>query len=253
MSKNCEDFQRYLKDDLAGELDASARKELDAHLGDCRLCQKELELLDSVRAALGSVEEAPVPHHFFVYQQTPPSIAQLFQQMSWTWKAGLTFACSTILMICALAIGEAQLNIERDSFTLSFGQAPVQMFDSEAFKEELVEVMNASSVEEDRRWVSQLRADWERSLETANNQQHQFTQAFLEGMETRLDERAQNRETALSEELSGVMVRLHRASLVQHETDLNSVYRRMNRFAANDRKVNAVMSSLVEIADRQSD
>jgi hypothetical protein len=78
-------------------------------------------------------------------------------------------------------------------------------------------------------------------------------QAFLKGMETRLGEQAQSREAALSEELTGVMLRLHRASLVQHDSDLTGVYRRLNQFAANERKVNAVMATLVEIADRQSE
>ena len=251
MSRNCEDYQGYLKDDLVGELDSSLRGELEAHLGNCRLCQKERDELAKVREALAGVEEVSVPHHFFVYQPASLSFLQLLRQLNRGWKAGLAVACSLVVAICTLALSQAHLSVDSGSFALRFGSPANEVLDSEAFKAEIVDAIKEASAEEDQRWVDQLRADWEASLETVSGQQQQFTQDLLESVEARLDSRAQSREAALSQELTGVMVRLHRASIAQYEADLNGVHRRLNRLATNERKANAVMSSLVQIADRQ--
>ncbi|HSR66974.1 MAG TPA: zf-HC2 domain-containing protein [Acidobacteriota bacterium] len=122
----------YLMDDLS----ASQRRALRQHLRQCDVCRREKESLQETFAALESLEDVPVPHHFFVPQdEARLSLLQAWGRLSSLGRALVALAALLLLTVAGLAAGGFRLQVTDGVLTAGFGSAPPSSLSEERLQD----------------------------------------------------------------------------------------------------------------------
>jgi predicted anti-sigma-YlaC factor YlaD len=66
MSDSCEAYRKLIPRDVLADLSGEEQHDLAQHLQECPGCRLERNQYENTLACLGSLEDAPVPRHFFV-------------------------------------------------------------------------------------------------------------------------------------------------------------------------------------------
>ncbi|HSR53501.1 MAG TPA: hypothetical protein VLV83_21970 [Acidobacteriota bacterium] len=116
-----QDIAPYLMDDLP---DAQRRK-LSRHLQQCDICRREKAALEQTFAALGEVQDVPIPHHFFVARDDSRlGLLQAWRRLSALWKAGLAGALAMLLTVAGLSASGFQIEVDQGIVRAGFGPFP---------------------------------------------------------------------------------------------------------------------------------
>lgn len=119
--RHCREIAPYLMDDLP----ASQRRVLREHLEHCDICRREKESLEQTFASLESLEDVPVPHHFFVPQdEAPLGLRQAWSRLSSLRKTLLALAAMLLLAVSGLAASGFQIQVADGVLRAGFGSPP---------------------------------------------------------------------------------------------------------------------------------
>ncbi len=119
---NCSNAERYLDALMDGELDPSARIEVDRHLGDCVACADRLALARALRDRLrATVPSGPAPEALRarVSQALREEGAPGWWRMDMSWRAT---AAAAAVAIMVFGVGGS---IDSDSVGMQAGFAPI--------------------------------------------------------------------------------------------------------------------------------
>jgi hypothetical protein len=252
MGKSCEDYQRLIKDQLAGELDASLEELLTQHLSGCAPCAQEARLLQGVWNELEAYEEEPVPNHFFVYEPERLTLGQVFTKLSFPWKLATASASVALVLVAALALLNASLKIESGAVVLTFGTARAESARFDSMKAELIDHLRAASREEKAEWVSELKNEFTSALGQSEQKQQALVKTALEELDGRNSRANQVRDAQLQSHLNASLKSFGAAMLARHDRDIATVNQQLTGFANYDRfqanQTDAIMTTLVEMA-----
>jgi hypothetical protein len=252
MIRSCEDYQRFLKDQLAGELEASSEELLAQHLSECAQCAQEARLLQGVWNELEAYEEEPVPNHFFVYEPERLTLGQVFARLSFPWKLATLSASIALVLVAALALMNASLKIESGAVVLTFGTARAESARFDSLKAELIDHLQAVSMEEKTEWMTELKSEFSSALSESEKKQHTLVKTALEELDSRNSRANQVRDAQLQTHLNASLKSFGAAMLARHDRDIATVNQQLTGFANYDRfqanQTDAIMATLVEMA-----
>lgn len=252
MTRSCEEYQRFLKDQLAGELEAYSEELLTQHLLECAQCAQEAKLLQGVWKELKAYEEEPVRSHFFVYEPERLTLRQVLTRLPFPWKLATLGGSVALVLVAALALLNASLKIEPGAVVLTFGTANMESLRFDSMKAELIDHLQAVSREEKTEWMTELKSEFSSALSESEQKQQTLVKTALEELDGRNSRANQVREAQLQARLNASLKSFGSAMLARHDRDIAAVNRQLTGFANYDRfqasQTDAIMTTLIEMA-----
>lgn len=255
MINECEWCLQFMKDDIAGELDASDRGRMEAHLQECPACSREKAGLDRTLDHLRELREEPLPRHFFVYEEPSgrTGLGLALRQLAWGWKTAAAGAAAVLLLAFALILSQARLEIARGRWTLALGSAPDAGVLQQEISPEFMDAVRSVVREENRRWTDEFRRELAGSIEQVTDENHQAMRDLVLALELRLDRKREAQDEQTRQLFQTALQRWGRAFALQRQDDLTEIRQALMRFDANDRlqagQASAIITTLARIAD----
>jgi hypothetical protein len=141
-SLDCRFFREQIIVENYEELEAEAKKSLEAHLQTCRECEQFQASLNETQQTLDQWEEVDRPINIEALREAvlPKSLSWLPQLSAWRWLSWGLAACLVLISsLSALAWIGVDLKWEDHGLTLRIGQEPVP----EITEQELVRLLQA--------------------------------------------------------------------------------------------------------------
>jgi hypothetical protein len=233
-----------------GDLNEAEKGELEKHLETCSDCRSERERYIRTLDLMHSVEEEPVPRHFFVPSQAEiRNPRQLFAQMTPLWKATVAAAAVLFLLAGIAAISRLQIRSDSAGWAVSFGRSDI---DVAALKQDILKIAEERNRGAIASWNQKLRTDIEHTFEDlTQKQQDEFT-AALGRLDSRLTGRLDSAAAEINDDTRALAAEIYRTVARQRAQDLAVINLRMDSFEANsafkDRQTEAVLDTLVNVA-----
>jgi len=251
MSRKCEDFQNMIKDELAGELSLENQSELAVHLADCSICLHERQELQRTFGMLKSLEEQPVPGHFFVYEQPKASLLERFRGIpkGFRWAAATGFAC--LLLLAGFIISNISIRVGESRIILAYGD-PITEPDVQDIRREFEQKL-LDARREDQRVFAGLLEEQRKLYNGSLNQYYQRVDTRVNNLEGQLVETINDNNAALQARLEGTMIQYGELMKAQYQNDLRDINRRLTQITLEgrlrDNQTDALMNTLVQLAD----
>ena len=188
MASECKEYLEWITRSLSGDLSAQEQQRLDLHLAGCAPCREEQALYAHTLEMLKSVEDEPVPRHFFVYPPEPSASPwQVFRQLMPGWQVATAGALAVLVLFSVAAVSGVRFQSDRGAWSLSFGRAvsPAGV-DVAALKADILKTTEERNRANAMVWIRDLRAELLTRTDITQQQQMQLVEA-LSGIETRLD------------------------------------------------------------------
>ena len=251
MRSECDKFRKNIPGSLLGDISEEERQALEAHIAICPDCRSEWESYIQTLDMMQSVDDEPVPHHFFIHpQEDVRNPWQLFGQMKPAWKTSVAAAAALFLLIGIAAISRLQIRSDSNGWAVSFNSNAI---DVAALKEEILK-----SAEETNRQVTAARTQRVRDelksafSDLSENQQEKFMAALAQ-LDSRFTGRLDTTEVEMKEDTQKLVSEIYRAITQQRAQDLEVINLRFDSFEMNnaikDRQTNAVLDTLVQVAE----
>ena len=187
MAYACAKYQERIVALFLGDLSDDDRKSLEAHLAVCPQCNRERERYAETLRLMNSVADESVPRHFFVSQKNAAASPwQLFQQLSFRWRAVLAGTVVLALLLGVASLSRLQVRSNVDGWTIGFGQ---ERIDAIALKKEILATIHDYDQENRRALMAEVRGEIVRR-QTDGDQQ---TRLQIEEALARLDAKVANR------------------------------------------------------------
>jgi hypothetical protein len=233
MQESCRRYRDLLNRDPFEELTPEERRDLDTHVTRCRDCAREQHSLTETLEAMGSVEEAPIPRHFFVYEERRSSPWRVFRRLSPVWQGALGAAVVAGLVLVALTATRLHLRWEAGVLLASFGDAPRERLAS-AWKDELLTTAEARSRAADLEWMARIRRELARSREEQSDQVKTLLASGLRDIEGRVDLQAAAGAHRAESDIRLALFRFRQLVSDQRQRDLANVGRQLDGFATRN-------------------
>jgi hypothetical protein len=234
MQNECRRFRDLLNRDPFEELSPEDRSDLDAHLTDCRDCAHERQALTDTLATMGSVEEAPVPRHFFVYEERRTGPWKAFRGLAPIWQGVLGAAAVAALILAVVTVARLNLRWEEGVFFASFGDEPRVRLTS-AWRDELLTAAEERSRAADLEWLARIRRELERSRTEQGEQFQAMLASGLQGIENRVDLQVATGARRTEAETRLALSRFRKLVIGQRNRDLANLERRLESFSTRNR------------------
>ena len=179
---DCRFFREQIVIENYEELEAEAKKSLDAHLQTCRECEQFQANLTETQQTLDQWTEADRPIDIEALHEAiqPKSLSRWFQLPAWRWLSWGTAACLILIVsLSAMAWIGVDLKWEDRGLTLRIGQEVVP----EITEQELVRLLQAERHATQVEIVKQLQGALDE---------------FSEQLQVHLDERQKQADTQLA-------------------------------------------------------
>lgn len=260
MSDSCEAYRRLIPREALADLSAEQQRDLARHLQECPACRLEKEQYQNTVACLGSLEDQPVPRHFFVYpQERRLNPWQLFRHMSLAWQATAAVSLVACLVLLTSAAGRLQVRVSGGVLYAGFGSlppatpAPAPPLDTVALEARIQRAVEERTQADDRRWAETLRAEMNRSLTDLTQQQRTVLEVALANLESRMGSQVATAVQAVKDDTSLSQQRLYQVVSLERERDLNQLSQRMNQLAVDGERKNsqtdAILETLLQVAE----
>lgn len=251
MKQTCETYIEWIKDEIAGELSTDRQRQLEAHVEQCGSCRQERLTLKRVAAELRDLEEAPVPRHFYVFDE--PS-----NPTRW-WQAGWALAAAAALLLASSAVLLTQMNVtlRDEAMTITWGQASsLQSEQDQALKQELLTAFRQVAVEENTRLAVSLRSEFLQALKDSETDRDEQLRKLVSATEDRLSEAIQTGDEEVQAELEDTLLNIYRTITFHRQQDLTQINRRINNLAAIDQvqaeQTDTMMAAMIELASNRN-
>ena len=152
---DCRVFREKIVIENYEELDAEAKKSLEAHLQICRECEQFQVNLNETQQALDQWSEVDYPVDIEVLHEAiqPKSLSRWFQPPAWRWLSWGAAACLILVIsLSAMALIGVDVKWEDRGLTLRIGQEVVP----EITEQELVRLLQAERNATETEIVRQL-------------------------------------------------------------------------------------------------
>ncbi len=262
MSEKCQEVRELILRAVVEDLEPDLRARLQNHLSACAQCREEQSLCEATHRRLSTVEDVPVPRHFFVQPDAERIDAwQALRRLAFPWKLALASVLAAALLVGVLAFSDFRFRAENGVYAFSFGQ-PLPETVTHAKVEDQVRAVRA----ELERWVDQklaserqqylaaLRAEIEKTDGRGlTSQQRTMLLAALSETENRLADRIQTAGTVLESRMASSVTSLYDTIQSQRAQDLRGIRQTISASAmqneASDRQTQEVLSTLLEVAE----
>ncbi len=255
MVSDCSEYRLRVPRALLGDLSREEQADLDQHLAACAACSSERERYTGLFGMLQSVNDEPVPRHFFVYPKERSSNPwQLFFQMRPLWQTATAVCAGFLVLIGIASASRLQVQSDHGSWTVSFGSRPFSATqDAAALKSDILQAAEEQNRKADLAWVRDLRAEIAASRTDLTQQQQALLVAALTNVESRLTNRITVTTDNVTANTRKSIVDLYQAVSLQRQEDLGTVNARVDSLAdasdAKARQTDAVLDTLLQFAN----
>jgi len=251
MRSECDEFRKNLPGSLLGDLAAEELRALEAHLAICADCCSERENYIRTLDLMQSVDDEPVPHHFFIHpQEEVRNPWQLFSLMKPVWKASVAAAAVLFLLLGIAAISRLQIRSDSNGWALSFNSNAI---DVAALKEDILKIAEERNRQVTNAETQKVRDELEDSFaDLSKNQREEFIAALAQ-LDSRFAGRLDTTEAGMKEDTQKLVSEIYQTVTRQRARDLEVINLRFDSFEMNsaikDRQTNAVLDTLVHVAE----
>jgi hypothetical protein len=182
---------------------------------------------------MGSVEELPVPKHFFVYDERRSSPWQVFRRLSPVWQGVLGAATVAVLVLGVLTAARLNLRWEEGVLLASFGNEPKERLTT-AWKDELLTAAETRSRAADLEWIARLRRELERSRDERSDQVQEMLASGLGNIEHRINVQAAAGARRVESDTRLALSRFRQFVNGQRKRDLARIERLLEGFATRN-------------------
>ncbi len=261
MKQACQEYEDRIAAALMGELPPREHRGLEKHLVDCEGCRSEHQAMQATLTQLGSLEEVPVPHHFFVEPpQERVGFLQLLNHLSRGAKAFLAASVALLLVVAVSTLGGAQFRAGMGGFEIAFGgsQLPptgAQLDDEKANRlaSEILSAVDQKLGARDQALV----AAWRRDVNALGSQLSPYQQTVIRDLMGQQEQRLASewgRQTGeLENGLSNLVVSSYGQLQSRYETNLQELDRILRDFQERgdyqDRQVQYLSDAVLRIAE----
>ena len=123
-SNDCRQTMKQIAPAVIGELDSSARRQLEDHIAQCSDCARETHRLSQTLRSLSSLEELPVPRPFFIDQPEGNRFGSWLLRLTLRQRAALAASVLLLLTTIVLAAADFRVRLEDRVATIGFGPLP---------------------------------------------------------------------------------------------------------------------------------
>jgi len=255
MTSECSEIQQRIPRSFVGELTADEQQALNEHVAACPSCQKEHERYAETLRLLQSVEDEPVPRHFFVYpEERREKPWHLFRQMMPLWQAVTAGVVGMVVLLGVAAASGLQVRSDHGVWTMGFGIHDAQAnMDLAAFKADILQTAQERFRNEELARIQALRSDITRSRDALTQQQQTQLVAALTTLESRLTDRiALTADDIKSGTQRSILDLYHNVSL-QRGQDIATLNARLDKAEENSdartRQTDAALETLFQVAE----
>lgn len=260
MNDPCANFKNLIPRSLMGETNGAEEKALESHLPDCPPCAAYREQILQTLQQLQSMNDVAVPRHFFLYPQANrTSVTNLFSRLSPAWKATLAACMTMILLLTGFLADRVRWDFNEGVLALSFGPSTTPgvhasyPVDAQAFKAELVQLVEGKLRQEHLRWIQAIREDLSEFSAALTEEQQGMLQARLQRSEAQVDQQMAVTQTMLQEQTDRSLKNLYAILRAERQRDLSVLTDRLDRMAehgtARENEIDNVLATLIELAE----
>jgi hypothetical protein len=238
MKPECGEYQKRISKSLVGDLAADEQHLLDQHLATCPDCRSERESFIQTLNLIQSVEEKPVPRHFFVHpDKRKLSPWELFRLMEPRWQA-VTAAIAGLFIL--ISIGWAT----------SFGRDNI---DVAALKKEILKSVEEQNRFDRNAWLQEAHAEIARSRMELTQQQKVELTGALASLDSRITGRLRQGEARMKDNTQAMAVAIYNTVARQRAQDLNLVNLRFDSIQTNsaikEQQTDVILDTLLQVAE----
>jgi hypothetical protein len=251
MKSLCSEYQKQIQKLALGELAVEEEKALKKHLETCSQCRSEQESYTQTIQMLQSVDDEPVPHHFFVYEEDrKPNPWRLFRQMKPLWQTATVAIAGLFFLIGIAAISQVQIRADRDGWTVAFSRGKM---DAAAIKEEILKITAERNRAAAQAWMQQIRTEIENSRTDLTRQQREELTAAFARLNSRLSDRILQETDNVRIDTGALVSDMYKTVSQQRARDLALINNRFENTkelgAFKERQTNEILDTLLQVAE----
>jgi hypothetical protein len=251
MNSQCSEYQKKIAKLALGELVAEEENALAKHLETCAQCRLERESVDQTILMLQSVNDEPVPRHFFVYEEArKPNPWQLFKQMKSFWQIAAAAMTSLLLLMGIATISRVQIRSDHNGWSVAFNRGNI---DAEAIKEDILKITEERNHAATQAWLQQIKMEIEHSRTELTRQQREELITAIAALNARLSGRIIQETANLRMDTGTLISDMYKTVSRQRARDLaliNTRFENTNELgAAKERQTNEILDTLLQVAE----
>lgn len=238
MKPECVEYQGKIARSLLGDLAADERQALEEHLTACPQCRSESESYARTLSLMQSLDEEPVPRHFFVQpEERSLSPWDLFRMLQPGWRA-ITAAVAGLFLLAGLG---GVLGFTRSSVDIA------------ALKKDFLRAAEEQNRRTTESFLREVRAEITGSRTDLTLQQQTELAAALDRVDSRMTGRLKRTEDRVREDAQKMAVDVYRTVSQQRAQDLNLINLRFDgietKSALETRQTDAILDTLLQAAE----
>lgn len=238
MKPECNEFQAKIARSLLGDLPADEQNALEAHLAECPQCQSEREAYSRTIGAMQTVDNEPVPRHFFVRaEERSMNPWELFRMLKPRWQA-ISVAVAGFFLLAAFG------------GILGFTRAGV---DVAALRKDILSASEEQNRRTSETLLQAMRAEIALSQTELTQQQKAELTAAIDRVDSRVAGRLKLTESRVRDDAQKMAVTVYRTVSRQRAQDLNLINLRFDgiemKNAIETRQNDAIFSTLLQVSE----
>ena len=238
MEQECSEYQAKIGRFLLGDLTQKEREALEAHLAACPQCRLERESYTRTLSLMQSVDNEPLPRHFFIQpEEQALSLWELFRMLKPRWQA-VTAAVAGLLLLAGIGGG------------MSFTRGSV---DVAALKRDFLKAAEEQNRRAEENFLQAVRVEIARSRTDLTQQQKAELTAALDRMDSRIKGGLNRAEVRARDDAQRMAVDVYQTVSQQRAQDLNLINLRFDGIEASStletRQTDAILNTLLQVAE----
>ncbi len=251
MKPECGKYQKNIPGSLLDDLSEEEVRELETHLETCSDCRSERERYLRTLELVQSMDDEPIPHHFFVPpQEDIRNPWQLFSRLKPGWKVSAAAAIVLVLLIGIAAVSRLQIRSDSDGWAMSFSRSDI---DVAALKEDILQAAEERNRQAITESIQEARDEIEHSFTDLTGKQRTELLTALARLDSRLTGRLDTAEARMKDDTQELASEIYRTVAQQRAEDLEVINLRLDSFEINsalkDHQTDAVLGTLVHVAE----
>ncbi|MDA2927475.1 zf-HC2 domain-containing protein [Acidobacteria bacterium AH-259-G07] len=194
MSKKCADYREQIALLMMEGLDPDEQRSVEDHLAECPVCARERGLYEATLREMGSLENVPVPRHFFVYPQSERNLWQVFLELPLMRRLAMVGGLGLLMLVVGLLVANLRVRVEEGAVVVSLGAAPENVVgprvSTDQLKAEIVQSIEAAQQQQEERWLAILHAELKIVAAGFSSEQQHLLDVALIDLEERLERRS---------------------------------------------------------------
>ena len=263
MADDCIPYKNLIPRALVADLSPEEQRRLDAHLAECRPCERERRLYaETVLRLNANQQDEPIPRHFFVYPEESRVVPwRAFLQMPRAWQAAVASVVLVLGILSAAALARLQVRAEDGAVVLGFGRLPDRVdpeprtpqIDTQALETRILKLAEERSRRDVAEWMRTLRAELARSSRAISREQNIVLAQALDNLETRMGTIVAAAATDLEKRSDQSIDDLYTKISTERTRDLAAVQDRIDLLAVSGEmkssQTDVILQTLLQVAE----